>query len=209
MKIGIDINNVLRAYNEQVIKCYKKAFHKEVELNGISEKDADLAKILEFKSNKERKHFFFEDYVYEIFGCGTTMELMLLPHLNEWIKKMEDEGHRVYMISVGEHMLSMQSTMFFLSKIGVKCRYTFMPNELSELNDELDTLITANPELLNKKSNKLNIIGVKRGYNEKFINNADYVVYDLEDVFKLPMSRFKGKNKKANLITKLINKFVK
>ena len=84
-----------------------------------------------------------------------------------------------------------------------------MPNELSELNDELDTLITANPELLNKKSNKLNIIGVKRGYNEKVINNADYVVHDLEDVFKLPMSRFKGKNKKANLITKLINKFVK
>lgn len=208
MNIGIDINNVLRAFNEQVITYYEKCYNTTIELGEKKPEDVSLSDILKFKSNIEKNRFFYEDYPYEIFGCATTMEVMLLPHLNEWIKDMEDKGNQIYMISVGEHILSMQSTMFFLSKIGVKCRYTYMPKDLSELNGKIDVLVTANPKVIKNKFPQITIIGVNRGYNQDVINKSDIIVNNLEDVFKMKSKDFKKKSN-VNIFSKILSKFSK
>ena len=195
MRIGIDLNNVLRAFNEQVIKYYEKCYNVEIDLGDTKPEDVRLNELLTFKTKNDKNRFYYEDYPYEIYGCGTTMELMLLPHLNEWIKIMEEKGNTVCMVSVNEHILSMQSTMFFLSKIGVKSRFVYMPKEISDLNDKIDILVTANPSIL-KNNNMIKIIGVKRGYNEDVIDNADLVVNDLEDVFKLDLKAITKNNHK-------------
>lgn len=202
MQIGIDINNVLRAFNEQVIKYYEKCYNVEIELGDIKPENVKLNELLTFNSKDEKNRFYYEDYTFEIYGCGTTMKLMLLPHLNEWIKRMEEKGNTVCMVSVNEHILSMQSTMFFLSKIGVKSRFVYMPKDISELNDKLDILVTANPSILNSK-HPMKIIGVKRGYNEDKIKNADFIVTDLEEVFNLDLNKI---NKKKNIFQRIFSK---
>ena len=202
MQIGIDINNVLRAFNEQVIKYYEKCYNVEIELGDIKPENVKLDDLLTFNSKDDKNRFYYEDYTFEIYGCGTTMELMLLPHLNEWIKRMEEKGHTVCMVSVNEHILSMQSTMFFLSKIGVKSRFVYMPKNISELNDKLDVLVTASPSIL-KSKHPMKIIGVKRGYNEDKIKNADFIVNDLEEVFNLNLDKI---DKKKNILQRLFSK---
>lgn len=206
MQIGIDINNVLRAFNEQVIKYYEKCYNVEIELDNIKPENVKLDELLTFNSKDDKNRFYYEDYTFEIYGCGTTMELMLLPHLNEWIKRMEEKGDTVCMVSADEHILSMQSTMFFLSKIGVKSRFVYMPKDISELNDKLDVLVTANPSIL-KSKHPMKIIGVKRGYNEDKLKNADFIVNDLEEVFNLDLDKInKNKNIFQRLFSKITNK---
>lgn len=203
MIIGIDINNTLRAYNEQAIYYYEKAFNTKVNLNHEKECDANLDEVLKFKSKLEKNAFFYETYPYEIFGCATTMETFLLPKLNEWIREMELKGNKVYIVSFGENILSMQSTMFFLSKIGVKCRYYIMPLKENELEDKIDVLVTANPKLFNKKA-LYNVIGVKRGYNKDLIANCDLSISNLEDLFNLQIELKEHKNNFGKLFWKKI-----
>lgn len=195
MIIGIDLNNVLRAFNEQVKTYYEKCFNVEVDLEGTNIEDVDIDKTFVFKDRLERNRFYYEDYPFELFGCGTTMSCFLLPKLNEWIKILEEKGHKVYITSLDEEILSIPSTLFFISKIGLKCRHVIMPKKLKELNDKIDVLVTANYNALRRGSNHFAIVGVKRGYNEKVIDKADIVINNLEELFEMNVRDLKKKNK--------------
>ena len=208
IKIGIDLNNVLRPYNEAAIRFYEKCYDVKFDLTDEEAKDVNLDEVLKFKSKIEKNHFFYENYPLEIHGFPFGMEMMLVPHLNEWLKKMEDDGNEVWMVSFDEHILSIPATLFFLSKLGIKSRYTILPHEVSELNGKLDTLITANPKALKYNDREFGIIGVERGYNKDCILKADKKVSSLEDVFKLKEDELffkKGVKKKKNFFQKLFN----
>ena len=181
MVIGIDLNNVVRAFNDQVIEYYNKAYNDSFVLGERKPEDVDIQRELPFPSKDEKNRFFYEEYPFEIFGCATTMDVMLLPKLNEWMKEMEDKGNKVVIVSFGEEILGMPSTIFFISKLGLKARRIRLPKKANELDKELDMLVTANPKVLRHRGD-YTLVGIERGYNTQDVcQNADIIFKNLEE----------------------------
>lgn len=162
MTIGIDINNVIRDINKQVLKYYEKEFHTEVILDKHY-LQIPMSELVPFKNKIDANKFFYEDYPFEIFGCATTLEMDLIPLLNEWYEKMTNKGYDIFLFSTKEHNLSIQSTYFFLSKVGCQIRNVQLFADEKEVNNKCDVIITANPKILKAKKN--NLIGIKYDYN--------------------------------------------
>ena len=100
--IGIELNHVVRDINKQIVKYYAK-----------------------FESKHARNNFLYIDYPYEIFGCASTVEKNLSTKITSWlsdIENIEDEDIRIAFYSLDEEALTIQSTYFFLSKIGTRVR---------------------------------------------------------------------------------------
>ena len=72
--------------------------------------------------------------------------------MNNWLSELtnyEDDDVEISFFSLNEESLTIQSSYFFLSKIGTRVRKIVFPREVSDLWDNYDVIITANPEVLN------------------------------------------------------------
>jgi hypothetical protein len=99
--------------------------------------------------------------------------------LNEWyektVKNLEcDETVDVIIVSPMEYGLSIQCTLFFLSKIGCRFREFYFPKDSLSIWDKCDALITANPFLLNNKPLDKKSIKIKTDYNEECESDYTY-----------------------------------
>ena len=184
--IGVELNHVVRNVNRQLLKYYQKEFDPSLDIDEIDDRVDVIGKYMKFRSKKEKSDFIYIDYPYEIFGCAGTSEKKLAVKITNWlvnVSNIEDEDIRIVFYSLNEEAIAIQSTFFFLSKIGARVRKVFFPKNVKEVWDECDVVITANNQMFEEEipENK-KIILINREFNEKNKDKA-FLTYDnLSDV---------------------------
>lgn len=187
--IGIELNHVIRNINKQIIKYYSKEFDQDADLDEIDDKQNVFNTYAKFKTSYDKNNFIYIDYPYEIFGCANTSEKKLSTKIINWltdISNIEDEDIRVVFYSLHEEALTIQSTFFFLSKIGTRVRKVFFPTTIDEVWDECDVVVTANNEFFeNEVPEGKKVVLINRPFNEEYkdkaflnYNNLSYLIED-------------------------------
>lgn len=186
--IAIELNHVIRNVNKQLLKYYSRDYHPELDIDEIEDlKENILDKYIKFDSKKDLNEFLYVDYPYEIFGCAKTCDKNLGRDMNNWIEQMsniEDEDVDVIYYSLNEEALTIQSSYFFLSKIGTRVRQVVFPKNIDELRPLCDVVISANPKSLEwaKNHNKKTVQIIANG-QEKNEDN-DYVYDSMTDLIE-------------------------
>ena len=174
---GIELNHVIRNINKQIVKYYIKEFNLDVDIEDIDDKENVLDTFAKFESKYAKNNFIYIDYPYEIFGCAETSEKKLAVKITNWltdISNIEDEDIRIVFYSLNEEALTIQSTFFFLSKIGTRVREVFFPKKNDEIWERCDVVITANDEVLASKPNGKKTVKIKRTWNDGSESDMEY-----------------------------------
>lgn len=186
IKIGIELNGVIRDINKQYLKYYVKDINPEYDEDTADLNVVNFIDNLTFESKKAKKQFVYEDYPYELFGCAAPMTRNLHTFLNGWIydlywnKGLDD----VSVFSLGEEELTIQSTYFYLSKSGSRMRKVEFPREPKDVWDLYDVVITTNKDIVKScPKNKVVILIVKND-NATYIDYADYSYNTLEEIIQ-------------------------
>ena len=179
--IGVELNHVVRNINKQIIKYYAKEYAPDVDLDDIDDREDVLKTFAKFDSKYERNNFLFIDYPYEIFGCANTMEKKLAVKITNWltdISNIEDEDIRIIFYSMNEEAITIQSTFFFLSKIGTRVRKVVFPKSIEEVWEECDVVITARDEFFEKEIPEgKKVVLINRPFNKDCKDKA-FLNYD-------------------------------
>lgn len=179
--IGIELNHVVRNINKQILRYYQKGVDPSLDIDDLDDRTDVFEKYAKFDSKMAKYNFTYIDYPYELFGCAPTMEKGLSAKITMWLSEItniEDDEVRVIFYSMNEEELTIQSTYFFLSKIGTRVRKVIFPRKVSEVWDECDVVVTANPALFEDDSdNKGKIVLINRDFNEKYKEKA-FLNYD-------------------------------
>ena len=179
--IGVEINHVVRNINKQIIKYYAKEYAPDVDPDDIDDREDVLKTFAKFDSKYERNNFIFIDYPYEIFGCANTMEKKLAVKITNWltdISNIEDEDIRIIFYSMNEEAITIQSTFFFLSKIGTRVRKVIFPKSIEEVWEECDVVITARDEFFEKEIPEgKKVVLINRPFNKDCKDKA-FLNYD-------------------------------
>ena len=196
MKIGIELNGVLRDTIEKFKQTYERYLideeydeklktyeaidnnedYKEI-LNQVetpfkyevlSEVDSmDLSKHFAFPNNDELYNFMYQEFPMQIFGHAPSSEMTSFNDLNDLYMKLRDE-HDLLIVS-DEIGKSKPASLFFISKFGCLLeKIKFYSNQtIKSMWDEVDVLLTANPDLLlNHPQNKI-VVKYETKYNKQ------------------------------------------
>jgi hypothetical protein len=195
MKIGIELNGVLRDTIEKFKQTYEKYLideeydeklktyesidngedYKEVfpqletlfKYEVLSEVDSmDLSKHFAFPNNDELYNFMYQEFPMQIFGHAPSAEMTSFNDLNDLYIKLRDE-HDLLIVS-DEIGKSKPASLFFISKFGCLLeKVKFYSNQtIKYMWDEVDVLLTANPDLLlNHPQNKI-VVKYETKYNK-------------------------------------------
>ena len=194
MRIGIEINGVLRDTIGKFTQLYEKHLIDEIESNNPTylmdlsgntevallddpfkyEKLSDVTSLnlldhFSFPSKDELYSFMYEEYTMELFGHAPSTEMMTFNILNDIYHNLRDKYD--LMIVSDEIGRSKPSSLFFLSKFGCLLEKVFFYSEVTknDMWNGVDILLTANPDLLlNKPSNKIVI-----KYETEFNKNVE------------------------------------
>ena len=208
-RIGIEINGVLRdtigkftqiyehnmlgdGVSESVDRTY------ELRVSGDSEdiientkinnfkyellsdvKSLNLKDHFAFKDENELYSFMYEDFVMQIFGHAGSTETFTFNDLNDLYLKHRDNNE--LLIVSDEIGRSKPSSLFFLSKFGCLLeKVKFYSNTtINTLWDEVDILLTANPDLIiNHPKDKI-VVKFLTIYNKNV--NSDYEIKSLKE----------------------------
>ncbi len=108
--------------------------------------------------------FMFEDFVFEIFGASPIMYRNMDLDVKNFYMKYKD--HVDFTLFSIENHLTKPHTLIFLSKMGARFnKYEFVEDG-NEMWQNIDVLITTDPELLTNIPWGKKVIKVKRPYNE-------------------------------------------
>jgi len=207
-RIGIDINGVLRdivgkfeqLYEKHLIEKDKDDFlgqTYELDMSGntkiIESNDEsfeyrklsdvsslDLTKHFLFKNSEELFSFMYEEYAMELFGHASSTEMTTFNILNELYFELREEYELI--IVSNEIGKSKPSSLFFLSKFGCLLEKVIFFNEVTKNNmwNQIDILLTANPDLLlEKPTNKL-VVKYNTNYNKQV--ESDYEINSLSEL---------------------------
>ena len=158
MRIGIEINGVLRNTLDKVTQTYQKFMIDKTE--GIETDNTfeykislpitslDLTKHFTFQDENELYSFLYEEFPMEIFGHSQSSEYTTFNDLNDLYVKMRNEHD--FLIVSDEIGKSKPASLFFLSKFGCLLeKVKFYSNStINSMWDEIDILLTSNPMLL-------------------------------------------------------------
>jgi hypothetical protein len=179
--IGVELNHVVRNINKQIVKYYAKEYAPDVDPDDIDDREDVLKTFAKFDSKYERNNFLFIDYPYEIFCCANTMEKKLAVKITNWltdISNIEDEDIRIIFYSMNEEAITIQSTFFFLSKIGTRVRKVIFPKSIEEVWEECDVVITARDEFFEKEIPEgKKVVLINRPFNKDCKDKA-FLNYD-------------------------------
>jgi hypothetical protein len=179
MRIGIEINGVLRDTLKKVQQEYEKWYlnenlkelklienDPEIERKIISEVTSlELSKHLSFKNNDEVYDFLYKEHTMEIFGHAGSVEYSSMNDLNDFYFEIRD-NHDILIVS-DEIGKSKPASLFFLAKFGCLVETVKFYSEvtINSMWDSVDVLLTANPNLLlTHPTNKL-VIKFNTEYN--------------------------------------------
>ena len=162
--IGIELNHVVRNINKQIIKYYIKEFNLNVDMEDIDDKEDIFKDFAKFESK------------YAKISDKITNWL-------SYIENIEDKDIRIVFYSLDEEALTIQSTYFFLSKIGTRVRTMMFPKSINEVYDKCDVIITARNEFFEKEIPLgKKIVLVNRPFNTEYKGKA-FLNYDnLSDI---------------------------
>lgn len=176
MKIGIEVNGVLRNTLDKIEQTYQKFMIDKTE--GIEYEDdfkyeitypiehLEIKKHFSFKDDNEMYSFLYEEFPMEIFGHAQSSEYNTFNDLNEIYTNLRD-NHEILIVS-DEISKSKPATLFFLSKFGCLVeKIKFYSNiTINSMWDEVDVLLTSNPSLLLDYPKDKTVIKFETEYNK-------------------------------------------
>ena len=190
--IAIELNHVIRNINKQLLKYYQKDYHPELDTDDIDEKKENvLKKYIKFDSHRELNQFIYIDYPFEIFGAAKAMDKNLARDVTNWMEEMtnrEDEEFRVIYYSLNEEALTIQSSYFFLSKLGTRVREVVFPKSIDEMKDKCEVIISSDEKSIQwAKDNNKQSVKIETNYkddtsDEERTTVADFDYDSMEDV---------------------------
>jgi hypothetical protein len=205
-KIGIEINGVLRDTISKFIQLYEKNMIEENETeNNLKSFDIDMSGntdlVIEeenfkyeiknevtslnlmnhfsFRNEDELYSFTYEDFAMQIFGHAGSSETFTFNDLNEIYLKYRDNNE---LLIVSDEMgKSKPASLFFLSKFGCQLeKVKFYSNTtINSMWDEVDVLLTSNPNLILEKPKDKIVVKYITNYNKNI--KSDYEIEKLKD----------------------------
>jgi hypothetical protein len=179
MRIGIEMNGVLRDTILKFRQLYEKFnIDLEPELEEGEEPvfkyeviepidSLDLLNHFTFPSKDEFYSFMYEEHPMEIFGHSPSVEMSTMNDLNEFYYEMRD-NHDISIVS-DEIGKSKPASLFFLSKFGClieKVKF-YSESTIDSMWNEIDVLLTANPNLLLNCPKDKKVIKFETEYNKQ------------------------------------------
>jgi len=149
-RVAIELNGVVRDINRQILKYYQKAIDPSFDHEEIDSKD-DPFKYCKFDSKRAKNEFMYIDYPYELYGCANPMEQNLPTQINNFLAELtnyEDDDIEILYFSMNEEALTIQSSYFFLSKIGTRVRTVLFPKTIEELDAHSDVVIASSRDVI-------------------------------------------------------------
>ena len=116
MKIGIDIDNVISNFNEQLLEEYKK-HDKELRNTGIINEKAEYIRKNMFDWTDDEEKEFYNNNIEKI-----VKNLKVIDGAKEYIEKLKNDGHKIYIITGrdnGEYTDRYNMTKEWLEKSGI------------------------------------------------------------------------------------------
>jgi hypothetical protein len=205
-KIGIEINGVLRDTISKFIQLYEKNMIEENETeNNLKSFDVDMSgntdlvineenfkyeiknevtslnlmNHFSFRNEDELYSFTYEDFAMQIFGHAGSSETFTFNDLNEIYLKYRDNNE---LLIVSDEMgRSKPASLFFLSKFGCQLeKVKFYSNTtINSMWDEVDVLLTSNPNLILEKPKDKIVVKYITNYNKNI--KSDYEIEKLKD----------------------------
>lgn len=214
MRIGIELNNIIRDVNSQMLKYYIKEIDKTFNEDKIEKNVVSFIDTLGFKTKKAKENFLYVDYPYEIFGCANTIHRNTSPMLNKWLCDLDNEGlnsDKVCLFSLKENALTIQSSYYFLSKIGCRVRNVFFPKDGVEMWDKCDVIITNNERIVRCKPLGKKVILIQTKDNAHLAPLCDFVYAAFTDIIedKTFIKMLSRNNEKRGWFKRLKNNLVK
>jgi hypothetical protein len=183
MRIGIEINGVLRNTVGKIEQTYQKFLIDKTD--GIESEDSfeygitlpvdslELKNHFKFRNDEELFSFLYEEFPMEIFGHSQSSEYSTFNDLNEVYLNLRD-NHDLMIVS-DEIGKSKPASLFFISKFGCQLeKIKFYSNyTINSMWNEIDVLLTANPALLLEHPSDKILIKYETDYNKhiKVINS--------------------------------------
>ena len=207
MRIGIDINGVLRdtigkftqLYEKHLIESEQDEFMGQtykLDMSGNTELEEtdivpfeykklgdvdslELDKHFTFRNKEELFSFMYEEYTMELFGHAPSTEMTTFNMLNDLYFELRDENE--LLIVSGEIGKSKPSSLFFLSKFGCLLEKVFFFSEITKESmwNQVDVLLTADPTLLLEKHEGKVVIKFVTDYNKQI--KSDYEITSLSE----------------------------
>ena len=207
MRIAFDVNGVLRDTFLKSEQIYQKFYIDEFDQEKTSSFNEETEEFEEDKINDEEfeyslnlpvtsldnleEHFkfpnkddlfnfFYIDFPMQIFGHAPSVSANTFNILNEIYEELRDD-HEVLVVS-DEIQKSKPATLFFLSKYGCLVeKIKFYSNiTINDMWNEVDILITANPNLIKNPLPGKTIVKYETSYNEDV--KSDYTIKNLKEV---------------------------
>jgi len=126
------------------------------------------------------ERFMFEDFLFEIHGMGSMMYKGVDQHIEKFYYKFKDRVD--FRIVSKENHFTIPPTLFFLSKIVCRLKKYIFVESNEEMWDNVDILITTDPELLENIPEGKRVIKVTRPYNKEITSEFEVnQVFDLID----------------------------
>lgn len=197
-KVGIEINGVLRDTVTKFKQLYEKHLIDKddiddektysLDLSGNTEeievitednfKYEELSEVtslelnthFSFKTNEEYFEFMYEDYTMELFGHAPSTEYSTFNDLNDLYLELRDKLD--LSIVSDEISKSKPASLFFLSKFGCLLeKFRFYSNiTLDDMWNDVDILVTSNPNLLLNQPKGKTVIKFETQYNTNIKN---------------------------------------
>jgi hypothetical protein len=204
MKIGIEINGVLRDTIGKFTQLYEKHMIEEnesdnqvfeMDLSGNTEELVSVEKFeykilsdvtslnlmdhFRFNDDDDLYKFMYNDFVMQIFGHAGSTETFTFNDLNDIYLKYRDNNE--LLIVSDEIGKSKPASLFFLSKFGCQLEKIKFYSNLTKntMWDEIDILLTANPDLILEKPNDKIVVKYNTIYNKDV--NSDYEISTLKE----------------------------
>lgn len=175
MRIGIEVNGVLRDILTKIEQVYSK-FYLENPLITDEEKEQyeilspleslEISKHLKFKDEDELYQFLYTEHCMEIFGHAPSTEMSTFNDLFDFYLENRDQ-HEILIVS-DEIGKSKPATLFFLSKFGCQIEKVKFYSQITinSMWNEVDILLTANPDLLLNYPATKKVIKFNTSYNK-------------------------------------------
>lgn len=176
MRIGVEINGVLRNTLDKIEQTYRKFYVEHTD--GIESDDdfnyeiispldtLEIKNHLKFRSDDELFSFLYEEFPMEIFGHAQSTEYTTFNDLNEIYLNLRDK-HELIIIS-DEIGKSKPASLFFLSKFGCQFeKIIFYSNyTIDDMWNQVDILVSSNPKILKSYPEDKIIVKYITDYNK-------------------------------------------
>ena len=132
-----------------------------------------------FKSEDELYDFLYQEFAMQIFGHAESTEMHTFHTLNDVYIKYRNSN--VFLILSDEIGKSKPATLFFLSKFGCQLEKVKFYSNITKNSmwNEIDVLLTANPDLILEKPKDKIVVKYNTTYNKNV--ESDYKIDKLKE----------------------------